>query len=94
MECPKGVVTLQALTPQRYKAQLDSGAAHGMSTLMRHYLSGQLAYAGDITFFLAPVINSYKHFQASTFALTRAVWSVNNRAAGFAYVARIRLQSA
>jgi len=49
----------------------------------RHYLAGQLAYARDITFFLAPFINSYKRFQASTFAPTRAIWSVDNRTAGF-----------
>ncbi len=61
----------------------DSADPHGMSTLMRHYLAGQLAYARDITFFLAPFINSYKRFQASTFAPTRAVWSVDNRTAGF-----------
>ena len=32
-----------------------------------------LTYAGDITYFLAPYINSYKRFQAGTFAPTRAV---------------------
>jgi glutamine synthetase len=61
----------------------DPDAEHGMSGLMRHYLAGQLAYARDITFFLAPFINSYKRFQVSTFAPTRAVWSVDNRTAGF-----------
>lgn len=61
----------------------DQAAAHGMSAVMRHYLAGQLAYARDLTFFLAPFINSYKRFQASTFAPTRAVWSVDNRTAGF-----------
>ena len=54
-----------------------------MSALLRHYLAGQLKYAGDITFFLAPFINSYKRFQVGTFAPTRSVWSVDNRTAGF-----------
>ena len=51
--------------------------------LMRHYLAGQLAHAREITYFLAPFINSYKRFQVGTFAPTRAVWSVDNRTAGF-----------
>lgn len=61
----------------------DPEAEHGMSAVMRHYLAGQLAYARDMTFFLAPFINSYKRFQVSTFAPTRSVWSVDNRTAGF-----------
>lgn len=62
---------------------LDNGAKHGMSELMQHYLAGQLAYAREITWFLAPYINSYKRFQAGTFAPTKAIWSVDNRTAGF-----------
>ncbi len=61
----------------------DPKAEHGMSTLMRQYMAGQLAYARDITYFLAPYINSYKRFQVGTFAPTRAVWSNDNRTAGF-----------
>ena len=61
----------------------DANGEHGMSELMRHYLGGQLAYARDIAYFLAPFINSYKRFQVSTFAPTRAIWSVDNRTAGF-----------
>ena len=38
---------------------------------------------GDITWFLAPYVNSYKRFQAGTFAPTKAVWSCDNRSAGF-----------
>lgn len=58
-------------------------AEHGMSPLMRQWVAGQLKYASDITYFLAPYINSYKRFQAGTFAPTRAVWSCDNRTAGF-----------
>jgi glutamine synthetase len=54
-----------------------------MSKLMRAWVAGQLKYANDITCFLAPYINSYKRFQAGTFAPTRAVWSRDNRTAGF-----------
>ena len=55
----------------------------GMSKLMRQFLAGQLKYAADITYFLAPYINSYKRFQVGTFAPTKAVWSRDNRTAGF-----------
>src|SRR3546814_12147197 len=39
--------------------------------------------ADDITWFLAPYVNSYKRFQAGTFAPTKAIWSLDNRTAGF-----------
>jgi glutamine synthetase len=61
----------------------ESSAEHGMSELMRHYLAGLLFHAREVTYFLAPYINSYKRFQAGTFAPTRAVWSFDNRTAGF-----------
>mgnify|MGYP001043170952 FL=1 len=55
----------------------------GMSPMMKSYMAGLLTYAGDITYFLAPYINSYKRFQAGTFAPTKAIWSRDNRTAGF-----------
>jgi glutamine synthetase len=62
---------------------LDKNAEYGMSELMRHFVAGQLAYAREITWFLAPYVNSYKRFQVGTFAPTRAIWSLDNRTAGF-----------
>lgn len=64
-------------------AFLDEGADHGMSPLMRHYIAGQLAFAREITYFLAPYVNSYKRFTEGLFAPTKAVWSLDNRTAGF-----------
>jgi glutamine synthetase len=64
----------------------DPGGEHGMSALMRSYLAGLLAHAGEITWFLAPNVNSYKRFAAGTFAPTRAVWSTDNRTAGYRLV--------
>ena len=61
-------------------------ALYGMSDTMRHFAAGQLKYAADITGFLAPYINSYKRFQAGTFAPTKMVWSRDNRTAGFRLV--------
>ncbi len=61
----------------------DPAGEHGMSELMKNYLCGLLHHASDITFFLAPYINSYKRFVAGTFAPTKAVWSMDNRTAGY-----------
>jgi glutamine synthetase len=64
-------------------AFFEPGAEFGMSDLMQHFVAGQLAHAQEITYFLAPYINSYKRFQAGTFAPTKAIWSHDNRTAGF-----------
>ena len=61
----------------------DRRGDYGMSPLMKSFVAGQLKYAGDITYLLAPYINSYKRFQVGTFAPTKAVWSRDNRTAGF-----------
>ncbi len=61
----------------------DETVPGGMSDLFRRYLAGQLALARDMTYFFAPYINSYKRFQAGSFAPTKAVWSRDNRTAGF-----------
>ncbi len=61
----------------------DPGAEYGMSATMRSFMAGQIRYAKDITWFLAPYVNSYKRFMAGTFAPTKTVWSRDNRTAGF-----------
>jgi glutamine synthetase len=61
----------------------DPGAEYGMSRLMEHYLAGLLEHASEITWFLAPYVNSYKRFKAGTFAPTKAIWSLDNRTAGY-----------
>jgi len=53
------------------------------SDLMRHYVAGQLTHAREITLMLAPYVNSYKRFVVGMFAPTKAVWSFDNRTAGF-----------
>jgi glutamine synthetase len=64
-------------------AFFDDKDEHGMSQLMKHYIAGQLAYAREMTVFLAPYVNSYKRFTVGMFAPTKAVWSADNRTAGF-----------
>lgn len=61
----------------------DPGAERGMTQLMQSFLAGLMAHAAEITWFLAPYVNSYKRFQAATFAPTRLVWAHDNRTAGF-----------
>ena len=61
----------------------DPSAKYGMSELMQHYVAGLLAHASEITLFLAPYINSYKRFMKGTFAPTKAIWSKDNRTAGY-----------
>jgi glutamine synthetase len=61
----------------------DPAGTHGMSDLMRHYVAGQLAHASELTVFFAPYVNSYKRFTVGMFAPTKAVWSADNRTAGF-----------
>ena len=65
----------------------DPSAEYGMSDTMRHYLAGLLKHASENTFFLAPYVNSYKRFMAGTFAPTKAIWSLDNRTAGYRVVA-------
>ena len=62
---------------------LDESDAHGMSQTMKHYIAGLLAHATDVTYFLAPYVNSYKRFCVGLFAPTKAVWSTDNRTAGY-----------
>jgi len=67
-------------------AFFDEKGQYSMSQTMRHYLAGLLTHASDITYFLAPYINSYKRFAAGTFAPTKAIWSRDNRTAGYRMV--------
>lgn len=64
-------------------AFFDPDGQYGMSSVMRSFLAGQLRHASEVTLLLAPNINSYKRFQARTFAPTHAVWSKDNRTAGY-----------
>ena len=64
-------------------AFLDTSKPHGMSDLMKSFMAGLLTHAEATTLFLAPYINSYKRFTVGLFAPTKAVWSTDNRTAGF-----------
>lgn len=73
----------QSLWQDGKPAFLDPKAPQGMSALMRHYVAGLLAHAEATTVFLAPYVNSYRRFCVGLFAPTKAVWSNDNRTAGY-----------
>ena len=61
----------------------DKNGEDGLSTLGQQCVAGPAQICQGITWFLAPYINSYKRFQAGTFAPTKIIWSEDNRTAGF-----------
>jgi glutamine synthetase len=73
----------QSLWKGGNSAFYDASKPYGMSKVMSQYMAGLIKYAPDMTYFLAPYINSYKRFQKGTFAPIGTVWSVDNRTAGF-----------
>jgi glutamine synthetase len=73
----------QSLLKDGAPAFFDPEAEHGMSATMRAYLAGLLAHTEATTALLAPYVNSYKRFTERLFAPTRAVWSTDNRTAGY-----------
>ncbi|HEY2058276.1 MAG TPA: glutamine synthetase family protein [Amycolatopsis sp.] len=60
-------------------AVLAGDGDHGFSPLMEHFLAGQLAALRELTYFLAPNINSYKRFVPGSFAPTAVAWGTDNR---------------
>ena len=69
------------------KSQFDDPKGpQGMSRIFRHWLAGQMAHAAELSLFYAPFVNSYKRYQAGSFAPTRVAWSLDNRTVGFRVV--------
>ena len=64
----------------------NKSAKRGMSDLLGNYVAGLLKYSADMTWFLAPYVNSYKRFVPGAFAPTKIAWSVDNRTAGYRLV--------
>ncbi len=56
------------------------------SGLFRHFLGGLMTLARELALFYAPTVNSYKRYQAGTFAPTRIAWGRDNRTCGFRIV--------
>ncbi len=57
------------------------GPAH-MSARLQAWVAGQLALGRELSVFYAPYVNSYRRYQAGSFAPTRLVAGVDNRTCG------------
>lgn len=57
----------------------DESGPHGMSSMFRSFIAGQLATLRELTLFHAPNINSYKRFSDGSFAPTAIAWGMDNR---------------
>jgi glutamine synthetase len=66
-----------------FPAARPNGPRGGGSALFQQWLAGQLATARELACFYAPTINSYKRYQAGSFAPTRIVAGWDNRTCGF-----------
>lgn len=58
---------------------LSGNGPHGFSPLMEHFLAGQLACLQELTYLLAPNVNSYKRYVAGSFGPTAVTWALDNR---------------
>jgi len=74
--------------PARGKAGRKSGSAGEPegSKLFRQFLGGLIKYSPELCLFFAPTINSYKRYQAGSWAPTRMAWATDNRTVGFRIV--------
>ncbi len=70
----------RALFPARGGKNAGKGAG---SPLFGQWLAGQMAMARELAYFYAPTVNSYKRYQAGSFAPTRIAAGWDNRTCGF-----------
>jgi glutamine synthetase len=56
------------------------------SGMFRQFLGGLMKYSPELCYFFAPTINSYKRYQAASWAPTKMAWSHDNRTVGFRIV--------
>ena len=63
----------------------DDGEHH-LSDLFRGYLGGLMATAREFAWMFAPSVNSYKRYQAGSWAPTAIAWGHDNRTCGFRLV--------
>jgi glutamine synthetase len=67
---------------------LAGDRAHGMSQAGEHFLAGQLTALRELTLCYAPNVNSYKRYQAGSFAPTAVRWGADNRSCAMRLVGR------
>ncbi len=74
----------------------SSDGEHHMSNLFRSYLGGLMSTARELAWMFAPSVNSYKRYQAGSWAPTAIAWGHDNRTCGFRLVgehAGLRIES-
>ncbi len=54
--------------------------------LFQQFLAGLIKYSREFSYFFAPTINSYKRYQAASWAPTKLAWAFDNRTVGFRVV--------
>ncbi|MGP9694160.1 glutamine synthetase family protein [Brachybacterium sp. AOP25-B2-12] len=57
----------------------DPAGGGGRSPVMDHFMAGLLSVMREFTLLFAPTINSYKRYQAGSFAPTTVAWGLDNR---------------
>jgi glutamine synthetase len=60
----------------------------GVSPVFERFLAGQLYGLRELSYFFAPNINSYKRYQAGSFAPTAVAWGFDNRTCALRVVGR------
>jgi glutamine synthetase len=70
----------------RGSSKPNTHAAVGGSTEFRQFLGGLLKYSPELCLFFAPTMNSFKRYQAGSWAPTRMAWANDNRTVGFRVV--------
>ncbi len=68
-----------------FQGNEKTGTVTGSDTF-RWFLGGWIAHAAEMMPFYAPMVNSYKRYQAGSWAPTALAWSYDNRTAGFRIV--------
>ncbi|MCC6616049.1 MAG: glutamine synthetase [Anaerolineae bacterium] len=82
-------------THNLFAGETPVGPVRG-SDLFRWFLGGWIAHARELMVFYAPTVNSYKRYQAGSWAPTSLAWSADNRTAGFRVVGQgksLRIES-
>jgi glutamine synthetase len=71
---------------KRSSTRKRAGGDSEGSSLFRQFLGGLIKYSPELSLFFAPTINSYKRYQAGSWAPTRMAWALDNRTVGFRVV--------
>ncbi len=69
--------------PEGRRNLFVQSGTHPGSEVFQQFLAGQLALARAFSLWYAPYVNSYKRYQAGSFAPTRIAWGWDNRTCGF-----------